>query len=107
MKKSAAAQPPTKATHFSSPDAQRDGVSPSVVDAALRTRERLGFSGQGERGMYLCHSFCELGGTPLESVLRDLHDFLVANPGEVVVIINQDYVTPGLKCLFLAPRPAD
>jgi hypothetical protein len=44
--------------------------------------------------MYLCHSFCELGGTPLELVLDQLHDFLVANPGEVVVVINQDYVTP-------------
>jgi hypothetical protein len=71
-----------------------DGVSPSAVDAALRTRERLGFSGKGKRGIYLCHSFCELGGTALGSVLTDLHDFLVANPGEVVVVINQDYITP-------------
>jgi hypothetical protein len=44
--------------------------------------------------MYLCHTFCELGATPLEPVLRDLHDFLVANPNEVVVVVNQDYVTP-------------
>jgi hypothetical protein len=74
--------------------AARDGVSPDAIDAAFRTRERLGFSGRGKRGMYLCHSFCELGGTRLRSVLRDLHDFLVANPGEVVVVVNQDYVTP-------------
>src|SRR3712207_1377538 len=44
--------------------------------------------------MYLCHSFCELGGTRLAEVLDQLHDFLVANPREVVVVINQDYVTP-------------
>jgi hypothetical protein len=74
--------------------AQHDGVSPTAVDAALRTRERLGFSGEGTRGIYLCHAFCELGGTTLASVLSDLHDFLVANPGEVVVVINQDYITP-------------
>jgi hypothetical protein len=74
--------------------AGEDGVSPTAVDAALRTRERLGFEGKGERGMYLCHTFCELGGTPLGDALRDVHDFLVANPGEVLVIINQDYVTP-------------
>jgi hypothetical protein len=74
--------------------AQQDGVSPSAVDSALRLRERLGFTGTGERGMYLCHSFCELGGTRLKDALRDLHDFLIANPGEIVVVINQDYVTP-------------
>jgi hypothetical protein len=73
---------------------RQDGVSQQAVDAAMRIRDRLGFAGQGERGMYLCHSFCELGGTTLESVLDDIHDFLVANPGEVLVIINQDYVTP-------------
>jgi hypothetical protein len=74
--------------------AAQDGVSPNSVDAALRIRDRLGFAGEGERGMYLCHTFCELGGTTLASVLEDLHDFLVANPDEVVVVINQDYVTP-------------
>jgi hypothetical protein len=74
--------------------AGQDGVSPDAVDAALRLRDRLGFAGQGERGMYLCHSFCELGATSLEPVLDDLHRFLVANPNEVVVVINQDYVTP-------------
>jgi hypothetical protein len=74
--------------------ARQDGVSPEAVDAALRTRERLGFQGEGKRGMYLCHTFCELGGTLLSDALRDIHDFLIANPGEVLVIINQDYVTP-------------
>ena len=74
--------------------AKEDGVSADAVDAALRLRERLGFSGEGERGMYLCHTFCELGGTALGEILDDIHDFLVANPGEVLVVINQDYVTP-------------
>ena len=86
-------------TFFGSPaqlreQAKLDGVSESSLAAALRIRDRLGFAGQGKRGMYLCHSFCELGATPLDSVLDDLHAFLVANPGAVVVVINQDYVTP-------------
>ena len=75
--------------------AERDGVSPAAVEAALRIRDRLGCSGDdGERGMYLCHSFCELGGTTLSSVLDDIRDFLVANRDEVLVIVNQDYVEP-------------
>jgi hypothetical protein len=86
-------------TFFGSPGelserAKVDGVSEAGLAAALRIRDRLGFEGEGERGMYLCHSFCELGATRLDSVLDDLHTFLVANPGAVVVVINQDYVTP-------------
>jgi hypothetical protein len=86
-------------TFFKSADQLRkqakiDGVSDDTVAAAGRLRDRLGFEGEGERGMYLCHSFCELGATPVESVLKDLRTFLVANPGAVVVVINQDYVTP-------------
>ena len=76
------------------PDALTDGVSQDAVDAALRLRERLGFRGTGTRGMYLCHSFCELGGIPLSDALDALYDFLVANPSQVVTVINQDYITP-------------
>jgi hypothetical protein len=83
----------------------QDGVNADAVDAAMRIRDRLGFAGEGERGSYLCHTFCELGGTPLGDVLDDLRDFLVANPGEVVVIINQDYVTP--EDFVAAVREAD
>ncbi len=86
-------------TFFRSVDDQRqateqDGVNPDAVRAALRTRERLGFSGQGERGIYLCHSFCELGATKLSEVLAQLRDFAIANPNEVMVVINQDSITP-------------
>jgi len=74
--------------------ATQDGVSPAAVQSALRLRERIGFRGEGTRGMYLCHSFCELGFTPLAEGLDDIHRFLVTHPAEVVVIINQDYLTP-------------
>ena len=72
----------------------QDGLSDESVDAALRLRERLGFRGEGKRGIYLCHSFCELGATPLATGLEDIHQFLATHPAEVVVVINQDYVTP-------------
>ena len=71
-----------------------DGVSAEQAAAAERLRGRIGFRGKGVRGMYLCHSFCELGATPLADGLRDIHDFLATHPGELVVVINQDYVTP-------------
>jgi hypothetical protein len=71
-----------------------DAVSAEAEAAALRLRERAGFRGEGERGMYLCHTFCELGATALEGVLEDLHGFLVTHPEEVVVVVNQDSVTP-------------
>jgi hypothetical protein len=86
-------------TYFGSPEDLRrataqDGVSPAGVQAALRLRGRLGFRGEGTRGLYLCHSFCELGASPLEDGLKDIHDFLATHPAEIVVMINQDYVTP-------------
>jgi uncharacterized membrane protein HdeD (DUF308 family) len=74
--------------------AQQDGVSPEAVDAAKRLRARLGFGGKGTRGMYLCHTFCELGATLLSTALGQIHDFLATHPDDVMVIVNQDYVTP-------------
>ncbi len=72
----------------------QDGVSEETFAAGLRLRERLGFRGEGKRGIYLCHTLCELGATPLSDGLKDIHDFLVTHPSDVVVVINQDYVTP-------------
>lgn len=74
--------------------AKDEGLSKDALRAAERIRNRLGFSGEGERGMYLCHTFCELGATSLAEVLGQLRDFLVANPDEIVVVVNQDEVTP-------------
>ena len=73
---------------------KQDGVSEQSVAAALRLRGRLGFRGEGERGMYLCHTFCELGATPLAEALDDIQSFLVTHPGEVLIMVNQDAVTP-------------
>ena len=72
----------------------QDGVSDQSFAAALRIRERIGFRGKGRRGMYLCHTFCELGATALATGLGDVHDFLVTHPTDIVVIVNQDYITP-------------
>ena len=70
-------------------------VGAPAVEAALRIRSRLPAGSGGERGIFLCHGFCEIGAITLASALADLRSFLVSNPGEVVVVINQDEgVTP-------------
>jgi hypothetical protein len=62
--------------------------------AAMRIRDRLTEGTPGAPGLYLCHGFCELGARPLDAALRGLRDFLVAHPGEVLLLILEDYVTP-------------
>ena len=86
-------------TYFNTADDRRhavtdDAVSPAAIESALRLRDRLGFRGPGTRGLYLCHTFCELGATLLADGLRDIHEFLATHPAEVVMVVNQDYVTP-------------
>ena len=70
-------------------------VGAPAVQAALRLRSRLPAGTGGQRGIFLCHGFCEIGSVTLASALADLRTFLVSHPGEVVVVINQDEgVTP-------------
>ncbi len=66
-----------------------------ALDAALRVRDRLvGGKDKGERGVYLCHRFCELGAIAIDRALGEVRDFLAANPDEVVSIVIEDYVAP-------------
>lgn len=70
-------------------------IGEPAVKAAERIRSRLGDQNLGPRQIYLCHGFCEIGSVPLSEALSDLRTFLVSNPGEVVIVINQDEgVTP-------------
>jgi len=69
-------------------------VGREAIDAAMRIRDRLTGPPTGPRGPYLCHGFCELGGLSLVTMLEGVRDFLVQNPGEVVVFVIEDYVTP-------------
>jgi hypothetical protein len=65
-----------------------------AVDAAMRIHARLTGPPTGPRAPYLCHGFCELGAVPLATMLGGVRDFLVGNPGEVLVFVVEDYVTP-------------
>ena len=75
--------------------ATAEGVlGPEGTAAAMRIRDRLVGAPAGERALYLCHGFCELGAARLDSALRAVHDFLVRHPNEVLVIVIEDYVPP-------------
>jgi len=64
------------------------------VAAAMRIRDRLVGPPEGPQAPYLCHGFCELGARPLVDALREIRDFLAWNPGEVILIVLEDYVPP-------------
>lgn len=66
-----------------------------AVEAAMRIRDRMVGEETGDREVYLGHGFCELGATRFADALEQIYEFLVVNPGEVIVIIIQDEgVTP-------------
>jgi hypothetical protein len=67
-----------------------DVLGKEGMAAVLRIRDRLRQGKPGVRDVYLCHGFCELGALKLVPELREMRDFLVANPGEVIVIVIQD-----------------
>ena len=69
-------------------------VGKEAIDAAMRIRSQLQGAATGPRAPYLCHGFCELGATPLATMLEGVRDFLVAHPGEVLMFVIEDYVTP-------------
>jgi hypothetical protein len=71
-----------------------EALGPEGVAAAMRIRDRLVGPPEGAKGPYVCHGFCELGARPLADVLRDIRDFLVENPGEVLLLVIEDYVPP-------------
>jgi len=58
--------------------------------AVLRIRDRIAGKEHGPRDVYMCHGFCELGALKLVPVLKHVRDFLVENPGEVLIFDIQD-----------------
>jgi len=69
-------------------------VGPEGWAAAMRIRERLVGRAEGDRDVYSCHGFCEFGAVPFASLLGEVHEFLVAHPNEVILLLVEDYVEP-------------
>jgi len=75
-------------------DKIRSALGPEATDAAVRIRNRFLGKETGPSELYFCHGFCELGAYPVGPTLKGIRDFMVANPGEVVIIVVEDYVAP-------------
>jgi hypothetical protein len=69
-------------------------IGENGVARAERLRRSLGYAGGGDPEPFLCHGYCELGATPLVDALREIRDFLVARPGEVLVLSLEDQISP-------------
>ena len=77
-----------------SKDKIEGALGPEATAAALRIRERFLGQESGPSGIYFCHGFCELGAYPVVPTLEGVRDFMLANPGEVVVVVVEDYIPP-------------
>ncbi|MGV8965095.1 MAG: hypothetical protein ACOH2F_02340 [Cellulomonas sp.] len=88
----------TAPSNFAAASAEAEQTfGPEVLDSASRIVAQIQGSGgptSGPVAPYLCHTFCELGGTPLLSELQGVRAWMDVNPGEVVTLFIQDAVTP-------------
>ena len=69
-------------------------VGPEGTAAAMRIRDRLVVGKDQEHGLFFCHGFCELGAYPVVPVLREVRDFMVEHPDQVIILVIEDYVSP-------------
>jgi hypothetical protein len=68
-------------------------LGPEAVATAERLAGRLGVGDRaGRRGLWLCHSLCELGATRMGDALRGVRGWLDRHPGELVVLLVEPSV---------------
>jgi hypothetical protein len=75
-------------------DKIQGALGPEATAAALRIRGRFLGHETGPSGIYFCHGFCELGSYPVMPTLEGVREFLVTNPGDVVIVVIEDYIPP-------------
>jgi hypothetical protein len=79
--------------------AQQD-MSPTLLAAGKQLNAQLGKELAAKQlanvtaGVYLCHTFCELGYVKMVDELRLVRQFLDAHPNQVLQFVIQDYVPP-------------
>lgn len=86
-------------TDFAAEGRSRNRVAkalpPDVLKAAERLVGRLGAGNtDGKRGVWLCHTVCEIGATRMVDSLTEIRQFLDDNRGELVILFVEPYVPP-------------
>lgn len=81
------------------PDQLHFGIRALLVDTYYGRRREDGIvvnstAGDPEARTYLCHVYCQLGASPLGPVLRQTRRFLRNRPNNVLLIDNEDYISP-------------
>lgn len=75
-------------------DKMKQVMGTDGFSAAMRIRDRLVGVDESKHGLYFCHGFCELGAYEVEPALREIRDYLVTHPDEVLILDIEDYVDP-------------
>jgi hypothetical protein len=83
-------------------DIEAEGIRANRVSEKLTQQARAAlqrFSGsvgfgprKGKREVWLCHTLCELGATNAVAFFSTIRRFLQLNPGNVIVMFDEDYV---------------
>ncbi|HEX5587077.1 MAG TPA: hypothetical protein VFZ17_07195 [Acidimicrobiia bacterium] len=74
---------------------QATDLPPALVATATRIHESIGAPPAGTpTDVYLCHTFCELGGVKLSVIAAEVRAFLDDHPNDVLVFVVEDYVAP-------------
>jgi hypothetical protein len=68
-------------------------IGTEAVTAAEHLGAHVTGKPSGRRGLYLCHTLCELGDTPLVAGLKEITQFLARYPDEVVIVFIQDAIS--------------
>jgi hypothetical protein len=84
--------------HLDVPTQLDFGVRGLMLDiwpaGALNQFNQIQVPGEDPNTSFLCHAVCALGKRLLVDGLREITDFLDANPGDVVTIIFESYISP-------------
>jgi hypothetical protein len=75
-------------------DKMKQVMGQEGFQAAMRIRDRLVGVDESKHGLYFCHGFCELGAYKVEPALREIRNYLVTHPDEVLILDIEDYVDP-------------